>query len=81
MLRCELERVRPPPVLRPRGAGDDVLRILATSRRPLTDMERGQCMASVMILMEEITRLRRSIRQCNRSITNAQKRARNVVYI
>ena len=80
-LRRELlERVHPPPVPCRRRQGNEVLCVLARSR-PLTDRERGMCMAYVTLLVEEIGDLRRSVRQSNRAITNAQKRAQNVVCV
>ena len=58
-----------------------MLQILSISHRALTDEERGVCIASVMLLIEQITDLRRTIRQCNRSIDNLQKQCRSTVYL
>ena len=79
MLRCELERMRPQRVPSRRTQGDNVLRLMGRSH--LTDSERGACIASVMLLLDEIGHLRRTLRQSDRSIRNAQKRARNVIYV
>ena len=74
MLRQELERVRPQLVPLQWKDGDNLIRILSISHRVLTEKERGTCIASVTLLIQEISDLRRSIRQCNRSIDNLQKR-------
>lgn len=81
MLRQELERVRPQMVPRRWKDGESVRRILSISHRALTEKERAVCIASVMILLQEISDLRRSIRQCNRSISNLQRRCRSTVYL
>lgn len=76
----ELERLRPVRIApRPatRRAGVcEVLRLLACDRGPLTAAERGRCAACVVLLWDEADALRRSVRQSDRSITCAQRRAR-----
>ena len=79
MVRQELERVRPRMVPL-RWKHERMLQILSISHRALTDEERGVCIASVMLIIEQITDLRRTIRQCNRSIDNLQRQCRSTVY-
>ena len=81
MLRQELERVRPRMIPLRWKHVENMLQILSISHRALTDEERGVCIASVMLLIEQITDLRRTIRQCNRSIDNLQKQCRSTVYL
>lgn len=82
----ELERLRPARVA-PRPATRcvrvcEVLRLLACDRGSLTAAERGRCAACVMLLWDEVEALRRSVRQSDRSITCAQRRACDaVVYV
>ena len=81
MLRQELERVRPRMVPLHWKHEENLLHILSISHRALTEEERGVCIASVMLLIEQITDLRRAIRQCNRAIDNLQKQCRSTVYL